>query len=238
MSIEGKTALVTGAAGNLGRAVAAAFHARGASVVELDQAPVPASAGAAGAAGAPDARRLILQADLLDPQSLEAAVQRAAPRFGGIDILCNVAGGFTMGDPVHATPLDTWRHMIDLNATSILNTARAVVPQMLERKGGKIITIAAAAGAAGRPHMGAYSASKSMAIRLTESMAMELREQGINVNCIAPTIIDTPPNRAAMPDADPSRWVSPEAIAEIVLFLASDAARAIHGATIPANGLS
>jgi NAD(P)-dependent dehydrogenase (short-subunit alcohol dehydrogenase family) len=128
--------------------------------------------------------------------------------------------------------------MMDLNAGSVLNTARAVVPRMLATGGGKIINIAAMGGLSGHGMMGAYSASKSVVIRLTESMAAELREQRINVNCILPSVIDTPPNRAAMPDADASRWVTPDALADVMLFLASDAARAIHGAAIPVVGLS
>jgi NAD(P)-dependent dehydrogenase (short-subunit alcohol dehydrogenase family) len=108
---------------------------------------------------------------------------------------------------------------------------------MLGAGHGKIVNIAALAGLSGKANMGAYSASKSAVIRLTESMSAELRDKGINVNCILPSTIDTPQNRADMPKADPRRWVAPEALADVVLFLASDAARAIHGAAIPVNGL-
>ncbi len=157
--------------------------------------------------------------------------------FGRIDVLCNIAGGFRMGHPVHETPEDTWELMLDLNAKSVIHTARAVVPGMIAAGYGKIVNIAALAGLAGKANMGAYSAAKSAVIRLTESMSAELRDKGINVNCILPSIIDTPQNRADMPGADPRRWVAPEALAEVVLFLASDAARAIHGAAIPVTGL-
>jgi NAD(P)-dependent dehydrogenase (short-subunit alcohol dehydrogenase family) len=101
---------------------------------------------------------------------------------------------------------------------------------------GKIVNIGAVAALAGKANMGAYSASKSAVIRLTESMSAELRDKGINVNCVLPSIIDTPQNRADMPKADPLRWVGPDALAEVILFLASDAARAIHGAAIPVTG--
>ena len=125
-----------------------------------------------------------------------------------------------------------------LNAHSVLNMAKAVVPSMLERGSGRIINIGAGAGHKGMGRMGAYSASKSVVIRLTESMSEELKAQGINVNCILPSIIDTPRNREDMPDADFDAWVTPEAMARVIAFLASDAATPIHGAAIPVSGLS
>jgi NAD(P)-dependent dehydrogenase (short-subunit alcohol dehydrogenase family) len=172
-------------------------------------------------------------ADLRDSQS----VARALPVASRIDVLCNIAGGFRMGQPVHETSDDTWELMLGLNAKSVLNCARAVVPGMLAAGRGKIVNVAALAGLTGKANMGAYIVSKSAVIRLTESMAAELRDKGINVNCILPSTIDTPQNRKDMPEADPKRWVAPEALAEVVLFLASDAARAIHGASIPVAGL-
>src|SRR5437773_926737 len=161
----------------------------------------------------------------------------AGVRFPGIDVLCNIAGGFRMGHPVHETPENIWELMLDLNASSVINVARAVVPKMLAAGRGKIVNVGAVAGLAGKANMGAYSAAKSAVIRLTESMSAELRDGGINVNCILPSVIDTPQNRADMPGADPRRWVAPEALADVILFLASDAARAIHGAAIPVTGL-
>jgi NAD(P)-dependent dehydrogenase (short-subunit alcohol dehydrogenase family) len=113
-----------------------------------------------------------------------------------------------------------------------------MVPAMLERGGGKIVNVAAHAAQKGAARMGAYAASKSAVIRLTETMAAELREHNINVNCVLPTIIDTPQNRAEMPKADPRRWVAPADLAQVIVFLASDAARAIHGAALPVSGLS
>ncbi len=233
MTFEGKTCLITGASGNLGRAVAAAFATAGAALVLLDRDDRSLRA----AHGSQGERRLLLDVDLLDAAAVATAVATAADRFGRIDVLCNIAGGFRMGHPVHETPEDTWELMLDLNAKSVINTARAVVPRMIAAGQGKIVNIAALAGLGGKANMGAYSAAKSAVIRLTESMSAELRDKGINVNCILPSIIDTPQNRADMPGADPRRWVAPEALAEVVLFLASDAARAIHGAAIPVNGL-
>jgi NAD(P)-dependent dehydrogenase (short-subunit alcohol dehydrogenase family) len=163
---------------------------------------------------------------------------RGAARFGRIDVLCNIAGGFRMGETVHETSDENWNFLFDINARTLLNTARAVVPQMLKAGGGKIVSVAAAAAQKGAAQMGAYVASKSAVIRLTETMAAELREKNINVNCVLPTIIDTPENRAAMPKADPSRWVAPGDLASVIVFLASPEARAIHGAAIPVSGLS
>ena len=222
-----QTVVLTGASGNLGRAVAAAFEERGANLVLLDRR-----------AGPGDAKHLALAVDLLDAQAVQAAVDQAIARFGRVDVLCNIAGGFRMGSPVHETSAEDWNFLLDLNARTVLNTARAVVPRMLAAGGGKIVNVGAYAAQKGAAQMGAYIASKSAVIRLTESMAAELRSRGINVNCVLPTIIDTPENRAAMPDADPRRWVAPRELAEVIVFLASDAARAIHGAAIPVSGLS
>ena len=229
MTFEGKTCLITGAAGNLGRAVAGAFASAGASLVLVDVDDKALRS----AHGRDDGRKRLVRTDLLDA----ASVAKEVSALGRIDILCNIAGGFRMGHPVHETPEDVWELMLDLNAKSVMNTARAVVPKMLAAGYGKIVNIAAVAGLRGAAKMGAYSASKSAVIRLTESMSAELRDKGINVNCILPSIIDTPQNRADMPGADPRRWVAPEALADVILFLASDAARAIHGAAIPVTGL-
>ena len=229
MRFSGKTCLVTGAAGNLGRAVAGAFAAEGASLILMDHAEEHLRSAYGGEA---QGRRFAI-ADLRDAQS----VARAIPAGTRIDILCNLAGGFRMGQPVHETSDDTWDLMLGLNARSVINCARAVVPGMLAAGGGKIINIGAIAALSGKANMAAYIASKSAVIRITESMAAELREKGINVNCILPSTIDTPQNRKDMPKADPRRWVAPEALADVVLFLASDAARAIHGASIPVAGL-
>ena len=229
MTFLGRTVMITGAAGNLGRAVAAAFAGRAANLVLLDRrTPAPP----------PQAKALALEADLLDAASVQAAVDQAIGRFGRIDVLCNIAGAFRMGSPVHETRAEDWDFLLDVNARSLLNTARAVVPRMLAAGGGKIVNVGAFAAQKGAANMGAYVASKSAVIRLTESMAAELREHGINVNCVLPTTLDTPENRAAMPQADPRRWVAPEDLAEAIAFLASDAARAIHGAALPVTGLS
>jgi NAD(P)-dependent dehydrogenase (short-subunit alcohol dehydrogenase family) len=234
MTFTNSTVLVAGAAGNLGRAVANAFAQRGANLVlvSLRRESLEKTF------GAEMEGRLLVPANLLDQEQVNAAVKKAIVRFGRIDVLCNIAGGFRMGEAVHQTSDETWSFLFDVNARTVLNTARAVVPRMLESGGGKIVNVGAYAAQKGVAKMGAYCAAKSAVIRLTEAMAAELREKNINVNCVLPTIIDTPENRAAMPDADPGRWVAPEDLANTILFLASEDARAIHGAALPVTALS
>lgn len=226
MRFDKRIVMVTGAAGHLGRAVAKAFDQLGASLVLLDIKE-----------GEPGSH-LFLQADLRDAQSVQRAVDQALARFARIDVLCNIAGAFRMGSAVHETKDADWDFLFNVNAKSVLNTSRAVVPAMIRSGGGKIVNVGAYAALKGAAAMGAYVASKSAVIRITETMAAELREKNINVNCVLPTIIDTPDNRAAMPQADPRRWVALADLANVIVFLASDAAHAIHGAAIPVPGLS
>jgi NAD(P)-dependent dehydrogenase (short-subunit alcohol dehydrogenase family) len=233
MEFKGRSVMVTGAAGQLGQAVVAAFAARGARLVLVDRQTAPLAAGFGGQADV-----ALFDADLLDPKAVAAAVAAATKRFGRLDALCHLAGGFRMGEAVHETSAATWDFLFDLNARSFVNVARELVPHMLAQGGGRIVAVGAYAAQHGAARMGAYVASKSSLIRLVESMSAELREQQINVNCVLPTIIDTPANRADMPGADPSKWVAPQALAEVILFLASDAARAVHGAALPVTGLS
>ena len=228
------TVFITGAAGNLGRVVAGVFGERGANLVlvDLNREALEKVFGAA------DERRLLLPSNLLDQEQANAAVSKAIERFQRIDVLANIAGGFRMGTPVHETSDKDWNFLLDLNARTVLHTARAVVPGMIQAGGGKIVNVGAYAAQRGVAQMAAYIASKSAVIRLTEAMSAELREKNINVNCVLPTIIDTPENRAAMPKADPRRWVAPADLANVIAFLASDAARAIHGAALPVTALS
>ncbi len=222
---SGKVVLVTGAAGALGRAVVDQFAGAGAKVAQLDVVEL-------------DNGHFSATPDLTSADACQQAVAAVRRELGPVDVLANIAGGFAMGEAVHETTAETWDFLMGLNAHSVLNMARAVVPVMLEQGAGRIINIGAGAGQRGLGRMGAYSASKSVVIRLTESMAEELKQQGINVNCILPSIIDTERNRADMPDADFSAWVTPAAMAKVVAFLASEAATPIHGAAIPVSGLS
>jgi NAD(P)-dependent dehydrogenase (short-subunit alcohol dehydrogenase family) len=233
MDFDNRTVIVTGAAGNLGGAVAEEFAQRGANLalVDLNRAALEAAYGNWG-------KSLVAPTNLLEPAQVDATIAQVAERFGRIDVLVNLAGGFRMGEPVHATEKKTWEFMLDINVRSLLNAVHAMVPHMLQQGNGRIVNIGAYSAQKGAAQMGAYIAAKSAVIRLTETMAAELREQGINVNCVLPTIIDTPQNRAAMPKADPAKWVAPADLAKVIAFLASDAARAVHGAALPVTGLS
>ncbi|GAG78491.1 unnamed protein product, partial [marine sediment metagenome] len=177
-------------------------------------------------------------ADLMDEAAVEKSVSEAIQHFGRIDVLVNTVGGFRAGKMLHETPIETWDFLLNLNARSVFIACKKVIPQMLNQGSGKIINVAARPGIEGQAGMAAYSAAKSAVIRLTESMAAELKDHGVNVNCIIPGTIDTPPNREAMPEADYSTWVTPESLADVILFLSSAAARDVHGAALPVYGRS
>ena len=222
MMLEGKVVIVTGANGALGRVVVDVAAGQGATPIALDLR----FDGAAGAV-----RRL--EVDLTDA----AATATAIASLGDIDAVLNIAGGFDMGPSVHETTPAQWEHMFKLNVVTARNVASAVVPRMLARGRGSIVNVGALSAREGQANMGAYCVAKSAVMRLTESMSRELRGQNINVNAVLPSIIDTAANRRDMPDADFSRWVAPADLAKVMCFLASDAARAVHGALLPVTGL-
>jgi NAD(P)-dependent dehydrogenase (short-subunit alcohol dehydrogenase family) len=230
-----RVVMVTGAAGNLGSAVARAFQAAGAKLVLVDRAADRLPRLFPALADSPH-HFLATSVDLTNVEAVETMVHETAKRFGRVDVLVNTAGGFRAGTPVHETPLETWDFMLNLNARTVFIASRAVIPHMLQQGSGRIVNVAARAALKGGAKMAAYSLSKSAVVRLTESMAAELKKEGLNVNCVLPGTIDTPQNRQAMPNADHSRWVKPEAIADVIMFLASDAARAVQGAAIPVYG--
>jgi NAD(P)-dependent dehydrogenase (short-subunit alcohol dehydrogenase family) len=234
---SGRVVVVTGAAGNLGQAVARAFAEAGANLVLLDRAPDRLPALFPELVGSGD-HYLATSVDSTDDGAVRTTVAEALSRLGQIDVLVNTVGGYRAGKPLHETPLSTWDFMLDLNARTVFIASSAVIPHMLERGSGRIISVAARSALKGGARSSAYSASKSAVVRLTETMASELRRKGINVNCVLPGTIDTPQNRASMPDADHSRWVKPDEIADVILFLASDAASAVHGAAVPVYGKS
>jgi NAD(P)-dependent dehydrogenase (short-subunit alcohol dehydrogenase family) len=233
MEFVDQTVIVTGASGELGRAVAAAFADRGARLVLAARSTSALEA----RFGAEDAMRVHVAADLTNASDAEALAKAAVDRFGRIDVLCNLAGGFRAGEPVHESSDETWKFLFDVNARTMYCASRAVIPRMLAQGQGKIVSVAASAAQKGTARMGLYAASKAVVVRLTEAMSAELREDGINVNCVLPTTLDTPENRSAMPDVDPSRFVGLADLAGIIVFLASPAARPIHGAAIPVTGL-
>jgi NAD(P)-dependent dehydrogenase (short-subunit alcohol dehydrogenase family) len=230
-------AVVTGASGNLGQAVVHVFLRAGVKVAGVDLS-MERLQQAYSEELLSSGRLHLFSTDLTNPEDAQRMAAKTVERFGRIDILVNTVGGFRAGTPLHETSLETWEGMLNLNARTVFLSCQAVIPQMLSQGSGKIVSIAARPGLAGRANMAAYSASKSAVIRLTESMSEELKSAGIRVNCILPGTIDTPQNRQDMPNANPQQWVKPESLAEVVFFLCSDAARDIHGAALPVYGLT
>jgi len=234
MRLDGSCIIITGAAGNLGAAVAIELARRGAKLV---------CAGRSADRLAALAARLPQAAETLDMPGLDltrfedaaAMTSAALGRFGRIDGLVNTLGGFATG-AVAADALSGFDTLLSLNAKATLVTSAAVLPAMIARKRGRIVHIAAAAGNRGTAGLAAYSASKAAVMRIVESIAAEHRADGITANSILPGTIDTPQNRAAMPDADFSNWVTPAAIARVIAFLVSDDAAAVTGAAIPVTG--
>jgi NAD(P)-dependent dehydrogenase (short-subunit alcohol dehydrogenase family) len=222
-----RVVLITGAAGNLGRAVAKSFAAQGAllALVDLHRDKLVSSF------GQQDERRAHFPADLGNASEADAAAKAAIDRFGRIDVLCNLAGAFRCGAPVHETQAQTWDLLFEANVRTVVHMARAVVPFMLAQGGGNVVNVSAFAAQKGLAQMGAYIASKSAVIRLTESMAAELRDKNINVNCVLPATLDTPENRASNPQAAFSQWLDPADLASVIQFLAS-------GAALPVTGLA
>jgi NAD(P)-dependent dehydrogenase (short-subunit alcohol dehydrogenase family) len=237
-TLAGKTALVTGAAGALGGAVVTALAAAGATLGLTDRREEKLRR----AYPQPPAAWWQRACDLADGVAVAALVDDAAAALGRLDILVNCHGAYRGGPPLHETPLSEWDALFNTNARSVFHTCRAAVPHLLRAAaadgGGRIVNVAARAALAGSAGSALYAASKSAVVRLTEGLAAELREQGIAVNCVLPGTIDTPANRAARPGADATRWVAPAAIAEVIAFLCSDAARAVNGAAIPVYGSS
>lgn len=232
--LSGKVAIITGATGNLGQACVQAFgaaHARCALV-----------------GGAADRLAALYQADantlpvggldLANDADARRAVDLILGHFGRIDILVNTVGGFAGGRKVHEDDLATWDAMHRINLRTTLNACRGVVPHFVRQGSGRIVNVAARAALGGVAGLGAYGASKSAVIYLTQTLAAELKENGIGVNCVLPGTIDTPQNRRDMLTADFTKWVAPAAIADVILFLASDAARAVSGAVVPVYGRS
>lgn len=222
-----KVALVTGAAGNVGRAVVALLAARGVRVAALDRVAPPLPDG--------DAHVAIGGADLLDPAGCDAAVAQVLARYGRIDMVAHTVGAFAMAPLADATPAH-WHQMFQINLMSTLNLYRAATPPMRAAGHGSLVAIGAMAALHAPAETAAYAAAKGAVLKLTESLAAELKSEGIRVNAVLPGTIDTPQNRAAMPDADPSLWLRPDQVAEAMVFLLSDAASGVTGALLPVTG--
>ena len=229
--VQGRVAVVTGAFGALGSAVARKFRAAGVTVASIGRAP--ASAALAAEFTAPHV--LLSSVDLTSIEEAGKAITAVAARTSRIDALINVAGGFRW-QTLEGGDVATWDLMFSTNLKTAVVASKAALPYLLKSGRGRIVNIGAAAAAAAGAGMGAYTASKAGVERLTESLAAELAGHDVTVNAILPGIIDTPRNRADMPDADTRGWVQPDAIADVVLFLISDQARAVNGASIRVVG--
>lgn len=227
-NLSGKVFIVTGGFGALGRAVGEELVKRGARVALLDRSD---SAGA----GVPSATLAIGGVDLGDEAAAGAALARVREQLGAIDGLVNVAGGFAW-ETLQSGAVSTWDRMYEINLRTAVVASQAALPHLLERAGGRIVNVGALASVKAGTGMGAYAASKAGVARFTEALAEELKDTGITVNAVLPSIIDTPANRKDMPDADPTRWVTPQALAAVIAFLLSDESAPITGACLPVAG--
>jgi NAD(P)-dependent dehydrogenase (short-subunit alcohol dehydrogenase family) len=224
--MNGKVIVVTGASGALGKVVAATAQARGSRVAGVDHAASQVQ---------DTANRIELGGvDLTDATQAKQAIDKAASHFGKLDALINIAGGFAF-EAIAEGDSKTWQRMFALNVLTALNASRAAIPHLSASGAGRIVNVGAIGALQAGPGMGAYAASKAGVHRLTEALAAEWKGK-ITVNAVLPSTIDTAANRASMPKADFSRWVTPEELADVILFLASDAASAVTGALIPVSG--
>src|SRR3954470_15054662 len=224
--MDGKVIVVTGALGALGRVVTDLALAHGARVASVDHAPtqVPATSNQLELGGV----------DLTDAAAAKKAIDHAATHFGKLDAMINIAGGFAFETVAEGDPT-TWQRMYALNVLTALNASRSAIPHLTASRSARIVNVGAMGALQAGPGMGPYAASKAGVHRLTEALAAEWKGK-ITVNAVLPSIIDTSANRASMPRADFGKWVRPQELAEVILFLISDAASAVTGALIPVNG--
>jgi NAD(P)-dependent dehydrogenase (short-subunit alcohol dehydrogenase family) len=227
MNLQGKRIAITGAAGSLGAAVVRAALDAGAGVAAIDHAPIARA----------DARNFheFGGVDLTSSDAAEKTFAAIGEKLGGLDALVNIAGAFRWEKIEHGD-LATWDLLFNVNLRTAVAASMAALPLLVQGRASRIVNIGAAGAIKAGVGMGAYAASKAGVSKLTEALAEELKERGITVNAILPTTIDTPANRKDMPDADHSRWVKPEQIADVILFLRSDQAQAVTGALIPVAG--
>lgn len=234
-NFSNQVVVVTGGSGNLGGVVVGAFQAAGAKLVIPDRSSDKLAKLFPTLAGSSD-HYLANGIDVTNADSVQKLVDETVKRFGRIDVLVNTVGGYRAGTPLHETTLETWDQMLNLNARSIFIVCHAILPVMLKQQSGKILNVSSPSANMGGATASAYGASKSAVARITESMAAEYKRSGINVNAVLPGTLDTPQNREAMPNADTSLWVPLEGLADVILFLTSEAARMIQGALIPVTG--
>jgi NAD(P)-dependent dehydrogenase (short-subunit alcohol dehydrogenase family) len=224
--MQGKIIIVTGASGALGRVVAETALARGGRVAGVDHAKSQI-------ADTPD-RMELGGVDLSDAVQAKQAIDAVAAHFGRLDVLINIAGAFSFETIAEGDP-KTWQRLYTINVLTALNAARAAIPHLVKSSAGRIVNIGAMGALQAGAGMGPYAASKAGVHRLTEALAAELKGK-VTVNAVLPSTIDTPANRADMPKADFTKWVTAEELANVILFLADDAASAVTGALLPVSG--
>jgi NAD(P)-dependent dehydrogenase (short-subunit alcohol dehydrogenase family) len=228
MNLSGKVLVITGSNGALGEAVATTLSGYGARLALLDHGRTPATAPPAGALHYGGI-------DLTQADAARSAMDRVVKDAGRLDGLINVAGGFHWEKLTDGT-LDSWDSMYRINLRTAVVSCQAALPYLLQGSAGRIVNVGAMGAVKASAGMGAYAASKAGVAKLTEALADELKDRGITVNAILPSILDTPKNRVDMPQADFTRWVAPAEAAEVIAFLVSDEARAVTGALIPVVG--
>ena len=234
IDFDGEAVIVTGGTGALGGAVVQGFLDAGARVfvtyvVEAEVAPFRERFAAYGA------RAELRRCDLRRGDEVAALFERVAP--DSLRAVVNLAGGYTWTRVADADDAALER-LLDLNLRTTFAVCRAAAPVLATAGGGALVNVSARAALRGEAGNGVYGATKAAVLALTQSLSEELKDAGVNVNAVLPSIIDTPANRAAMPNSDPAKWVAPADLANVIVFLASDAASAIHGAGIPVYGLA
>lgn len=238
-NLSGRVALIPGGLGGLGATVAQAFARSGAVVVASGSQERPDQLASLRANLGDLAERVsFTQADALQEDQVERLVWSTVDRHGRLDILVNTVGGWAAGHPVTALDRATWRRMLDINLETAFLLAKYAARPMQQQAWGRILHISSRGARAGRRNAAAYAVAKNAVLTLTEVQAEELRDSGITVNAILPSIIDTPANRASMPTGDFSRWPKADEVAAVLLFLASEDGGLISGASIPVYGAS
>jgi NAD(P)-dependent dehydrogenase (short-subunit alcohol dehydrogenase family) len=228
MNLSGKVLAITGSDGALGQAAAATLSGYGATLALIEHANTASTALPAGA-------QRYGGIDLTQENAARAVMERVVKEAGRLDGLVNIAGGFRWEELAGGT-LDSWDSMYRINLRTAVVSCQAALPFLLQSGSGRIVNVGAMGAVKAAAGMGAYAASKAGVAKLTEALAEELKDRGITVNAILPSTLDTPKNRADMPQADFTRWVAPAEAAEVIAFLVSDAARAVTGALIPVAG--
>jgi NAD(P)-dependent dehydrogenase (short-subunit alcohol dehydrogenase family) len=222
MGVDGKVVLIAGGSGALGQTVVPAFSKAGAQVITVDRNPPSIQVGG----------RVAMKADVTDEADVQRLVDDVIRTRGRIDALINLVGGFSTGRVIE-TDASLWQRMLTMNVTAAFLLSKAVLPHMVARGTGRIVHVAAWAAVEPFPGAAAYIVSKASLLALINVLALELSGSGVTVNGVLPNTIDTPANRASMPQTDPSTWTKPESIADTLLFLVSEEARQISGAAIP-----